>query len=261
MGVYIHPGYLQVVHYYFFCMAVNSFTAAILFYFVPLYSYIFLAFYFIHSAISWHLAWFLHKRLEEIYIINSPRYLIYHFVLTIWSSGLSVILWYIFSYEYHAVVNSLLMINFFLIFLAISWYLLSRVRAVKRLFDWYDARKARVLRNMVLRLRDGIGKKLVPDKEITDYRPGANPAVDRLFFEIKKKRGKRKKDEMFVSLRDLELELWDMKIEQLQERIADLRASEGIAEHELAETYTKLIDSYTKKRLEYEKYFLKKFGG
>jgi len=260
MGLYVSPYHLQMAHYYFFCMAVSSFTSAMLFYFEPLYSYIFLALYIIHSGISWHIAWFLNQRLEEIYIINSPRYALSHFILTVWSSVLSIMLWYIFRLEYNAVINSLFMINFFLIFFAMTWYLLSRLGAVKKLFEWYDTRKAKMLSDMVLRLREQTGKKLVRDEDITDYNYGSDQKIDRLLFNVKGLRHARDKEGLFLAIRDLELEIWRIKIKELEKRTEELGEGKEMSKRELVKVYSKLIDSYKKKRMEYELYFFKKFG-
>lgn len=263
MGVFISPNQLQIAHYYFFCMAVVSFTSAITFYFEPLFSYIFIVFYIIHSGISWHIALFLHRRLKDIYVITSSKYFASHFILTAWSSGLSVILWYIFRVEYNAMASSMFVINFFMVFIAISWMLLARVGAVQQLFEWYDSRKSKKLSAMVLRLRERIGAKLVMDDDILDYSFGSNEKIDYMLHDIKRLHrpwGAGKTEKLYLAVRDFELGIWDIKIHDLNEKIEVLQGREGFSAKELAKTYSGLIESYKKKRMMYEKHFFKEFG-
>ena len=263
MGVFISPNQLQIAHYYFFCMAVVSFSSAIIFYFEPLFSYIFLIFYVIHSAISWHIALFLHRRLKEIYVITSMKYFLYHFILTAWSSGLTVVFWNIFRNEFNAMATSLIIINYFLIFISIFWLMLTRIGVVQQLFEWYDSRKASKLSAMVLRLRERIGAKLVMDDDILDYRYGSNEKIDYLLHDIKRLHrpwGAAKKEKLYLAVRDFELGIWDIKIHNLNEKIGVLQGRPGISAKELAKTYSGLIESYKKKRMTYEKHFFKEFG-
>ncbi len=263
MGVFISPNQLQIAHYYFFCMAVVSFSSAIIFFFEPLFSYIFMGFYIIHSGISWHIALFLHRRLKDIYVITSPKYFTSHFILTVWSSGLSIVMWYIFRNEFSAMATSMFMVNFFVIFTAVFWLFLSRVGAVKELFEWYDSRKSRKLSVMVIRLRERIGAKLVVDDDILDYRYGSDEKIDYMLHDIKRLQSPWRaasKEKLYLAVRDLELGIWDIKIHELNEKIQDLQARPGLSAKELAMTYARLIESYKKKRMRYEKHFFREYG-
>ncbi|MBN2331438.1 MAG: hypothetical protein JXC85_06490 [Candidatus Aenigmarchaeota archaeon] len=263
MGVFISPNQLQIAHYYFFCMAVVSFSSAIIFYFEPLFSYIFLTFYVIHSGISWHIALFLHRRLKEIYVITSMKYFSYHFVLTAWSSCLTIVFWHVFRNEFSAMASSLIIINYFLIFVAIFWLMLARIGFVQQLFEWYDSRKASKLSAMVLRLREKVGAKLVTDDDILDYRYGSDEKIDYLLHDMKRLRrpwGSGGREKLYLSLRDFEIAIWDIKIGRLNGKMDELRSREGISAQELIKTYARLIESYRKKRMKYEKRFFGEFG-
>ena len=77
-----------------------------------------------------------------------------------------------FAAEYEAIITAFLMVNFFVIFLGMLWYLIGKFKVAERFFDWQDRNKLNIGRDMVMRFREKRGLKLVDDETRRGYRLG-----------------------------------------------------------------------------------------
>jgi hypothetical protein len=260
MGVYLKPEYLYTIHYYFFSLGMVSLTNAfIMFTTSATYSYIFLGFYLFHSAITWYLSWFLHVKVRDQVIIKALRYTASHIILTLWSAGLAALMWYLFRTQYEAMVTSLLMINFFVIFLGGMWYILSRLQFAKRLFYLRETMGVRRAMDAVLDFRRRENLSIVDDDMLKKYKLGTNPDIDRLMRLARSQAGK---DEAGFreTIRELEMALSETRIDELNRKMKKLAKEEmSEGDKKLFETYTHLVDSYKKKLVHYERLFRKRF--
>ena len=84
MKLYLKPEYFQTIHYYFFSLGVFSLTTALMFTEYSIYTFIFVGFYVAHSAISWYMSWFMHRKMKLVYIIQRSSYIVNHMVLCSW---------------------------------------------------------------------------------------------------------------------------------------------------------------------------------
>ncbi|MBN2331437.1 MAG: hypothetical protein JXC85_06485 [Candidatus Aenigmarchaeota archaeon] len=260
MGLYISPDYFQTVHYYFFCLGIISFTSIFMFWGFGIYSYIFIAFYVAHSAISWYVSWFMFTRMKQIFIINTFRYAISHTILTIWSGGLSVLLWYMAAEYFEAMLTSMVMVNFFAVFMGAIWYLLSRWKLMDSFFDWMQSGDLRKGKAVMHDFRKKSGLKLVDDDIIDNYLWGTDNTIDRLFLLAKKQRDEKLKSVIPDTIRDLEIALTELRIRELDKRISGMEgAASSETDKQLLSTYKNLIKSYTHKISSYQDNFRNKF--
>ncbi len=260
MGFYIGPEYFQTIHYYFFCLGIISFISVFLFWGYGIYSYIFLLFYIVHSAISWYVSWFMYARMRQILIINTMRYAASHVLLTIWSGGLALAFWYMYSAHYEAVLTSFLMINFFATFLGMIWYMLSKFRFMERIFEWQDRKELKKARDMMMAFREEKKVRLVDDELLNGYEWGSDSKIDRLFIQAKRQHeaGER----LFAeTIREIEIALCDLRIRYLENKIEEFEKKVALSgtDRRLLNTYRNLIRSYRKKIMDYNRLFYSKF--
>jgi hypothetical protein len=260
MGLYISPDYFQTIHYYFFCLGIISFTSVFMFWGYGLLSYLFIAFYVAHSAISWYVSWFMYTRMRKIFVINTFRYALSHTVLTIWSGGLSVLLWYISAEYYGTVLTAMLMINFFAVFLGAMWYVLSKLKFIDMFFDWMQSGDLRKAKTIMIDFRKRNKIKLVDDDIIEEYSWGSDTRMDRLFLEAKKQQEEGLDKVLPETIREIEVALTELRIRDLEKSIREMdKAVISETEKQLLKTYHNLIKSYTTKISEYDQVFYSKF--
>lgn len=260
MGLYISPDYFQTIHYYFFCLGIISFTSIFMFWGVGIFSYLFIIFYIAHSAISWYVSWFMFIRMRKIYIINTFRYAISHTILTIWSGGLSVLLWYVAAEYFEAVLSTLLMMNFFAVFLGVIWYVLSKWKLIDSFFDWMQSGDLRKGKAVMHDFRKKNRLSLVDDGVIDEYLWGSDNRIDRLFLQAKKQRDEKLEEVIPDTIKDIEIALTELRIRELEKRVSEMEgAAISATEGQLLITYRNLIKSYTHKISNYQDNFYIKF--
>jgi hypothetical protein len=261
MGFYIAPEYFQTIHYYFFSLGIISFTSAVLFWGYGIYTYLFIIFYIVHSIISWYISWFMYLKMKEIFIINTLRYSLAHVFLTLWTGGLSVLFWYFFSTQYEAMLTSLLAINFFAVFLGVIWYLITRFKLTEKVFEWQESKDLRSARGSVIKFRKDEKIKLVEDNLMKKYHFGSNSNVDRLFLQAQRQQNVGDKGGFVKTIKNLETKMCESRINDLQAKIDTLEKMviKSETERQLLRTYQNLIRVYTKRMLDYDRVFHKKY--
>ncbi len=260
MGLYISPDYFQTVHYYFFCLGIISFTSIFMFWGIGLLSYLFIVFYIAHSAISWYVSWFMFTKMQKIYVINTFRYAISHTILTVWAGGLSVLLWYMAAEYYETMLTTLLLLNFFAVFLGGMWYVLSKWKFMDTFFDWMQSGDLRKGKSVMDNFRKKHRLRLVDDDIIEDYLWGTDNRIDRLFLQAKKQHDEHLEKVIPDTIRDLEIALTELRIRELEKRVSEMEGtSVSATERQLLTTYKNLIKSYTHKISNYQDNFYNKF--
>ncbi len=255
MGIYIGTDSFQIVHYYYFCMGMFSFTAAIMFGFP--YSLFFIMFFILHSIISWYVSYFMQKKMNKFIVIQSGSYFISHFILTILTVGFTLILWYYQVFIELFLLESIIFINYFVLFIGILWYALSRIDVVNGLFAYFDSINFKRAKKLVIKKREDLGlKKLVTDAIIDSYEPGSHLEVDSLIMSIWGKRKGNIKERIY----NLEMKLCTNIIDRYRNKIQKIKSKTAItvADMKLIESYERFIKNYEKEAIKYEELFSKK---
>jgi hypothetical protein len=258
MKLFIRPEHFQTVHYYFFSLGMFSLTIAFMFPLDSVFSFIFISFYSLHSAIAWYMSWFLHRRVKAIYIIQNTKYIANHAVLTVVAGGLAVAFYYIFSADFEAMMTSIITINFFVIFLGFIWYAMGAMRIVEKFVEWQEERKLQIGRDMVLRFRRRRMIDLLDEETIKSYRWGADSSIDQAFMDIKVK--SENGEEFGDEVKKVELGLSEMKIGELERKVQNLETGDvSPSDMELIKTYREAIKTHRKRMMDYEKRFYERF--
>ncbi|MCD6496590.1 MAG: hypothetical protein J7K54_04935 [Candidatus Aenigmarchaeota archaeon] len=255
MKLYLKPEYFQTIHYYFFSLGVFSLTTALMFTEYSIYTFIFVGFYVAHSAISWYMSWFMHRKMKLVYIIQRSSYIVNHMVLVLVAGLGAVGFGYIFRESYDAVMTSMITLNFFVVFLGIMWYAIGATRIAERFFDWREEGRLSRGRDMLLAFRKKRFLELVSDAAVKGYKWGSDPQIDGLFMDLKMLAGQGR--DFSEKAKEIEIKLAEAEIAGLEKKMANLGDSE--ADKSLAESYMNAIKSKRKAIMEYEKAFYRKF--
>ena len=257
MGLYIKPDYFQTIHYYFFSLGIFSLTTSFLFTSYNAYSYIFMAFYVVNSGVSWYMSWFMHTRMKAVFVIRTGSYAASHVILTLFSGGMAVGIYWLFEIQFEAIITAFIMINFFVLFMGLMWYILGTLKVTERFLDWQDKNKLEIGKDLVMKLRERKGVKLMDDDALRAYKFGTDPQIDRLFMEAKMK--SENGEDFLETARQIEMRMGELKIGELQGKVENISKGElSTAEKELLSSYRSLIKSHEKGMLEYEKALYKK---
>ncbi len=257
MAIFIKPEYFQIIHYYFFALGIFSLTIAFLFPDYNAFTILFMSFYVVHSGISWYMSWFMYKKLQMVFIIHKSKYILEHIVLTVVSGSMAITLYYMFQTEYEALMTSVITVNFFVMFLGAMWYIMGLAKISEKFFDWQEARRMEVGRDMVFSFRKKKNMKLMDDETIKRYKFGSDSHVDSLVAEAKSN-AKEGRD-FSEQVRDIEVRMAQIETDKLREKIA--RLEEGIvteAERNLVHSYMKAINEQEIRIMNYEKEFKKR---
>ncbi len=258
MKLYIKPEHFQIVHYYFFSLGMFSLTIAFMFPLESVFSFMFMSFYAVHSAIAWYMSWFLHKRVKAIYIIQGASYIFHHVVLTVISGGIAIAFYYLFADSFEAMMTSILTINFFVIFLGFLWYFMGAMKIAERFVDWQEERKLQVGREMVMRFRKKRMIDLLDDETIKSYKWGSDNAIDQAFMDIKMK--SEMGSDFGDAVKDVEVRISELKIRELENKIMNIEKGEVTpADANLVKSYRDAIKQQERRVMDYEKRFYKRF--
>ncbi len=259
MKLLLKPEHFQTVHYYFFSLGMFSLTIAFMFPTYNFLSYIFMTFYVFHSAMAWYMSWFMHKRMEMVYVIRETRYIINHAILTVLSGGLAVAFYQIFQDYFEAMMTSILAVNFFVIFLGFIWYFMGLAKITGKFFEWQGGRKLRGGMEALKKFRNKNGIVLVSDKDLERYKFGTNSSIDKLFMDIKLK--SEKGGDFAGEAKEVEVRMSQLVINDLEKKIKELKNKKAsTATLNLEKSYSESVEYQRKKLMEYEKAFYKKFG-
>ncbi len=255
MGFYVNPDYLEVIHYYYFSIGMFSFMCSIIFSFSAVFSIIFILLYVGQSSFSWYISWYMQKKMRELVILNSLRFMMQHVVMTFFVGGMTFLLWYFSAFSEQSLIATILQVNYFVFFMAFIWYLIVRVDVVKVVFDVYDSRKMESAKNLVIRVRESrseiFTKRLMTNYQIKNYRIGSNPEIDEMLIGAW---SERRSARLLKRIAQLELAMCAWMISRLKKyTIRQEGEVPRPAEIEAAAAYAKLIEEYTKSSMEYEK--------
>ncbi len=258
MKLFLRPEHFQTVHYYFFSLGMFSLTIAFMFPLDSVFSFIFISFYTLHSAIAWYMSWFLHRRVKAIYIIQNARYIANHAVLTVISGGLAVAFYYVFSADFEAMMTSIITVNFFVVFLGFMWYAMGAMRVAEKFFEWQEERKLQIGRDMVLRFRKRRMIDLLDEEAIKGYKWGTDSSMDQAFMDVKVK--SESGADFGDEVKRVELGLSELKISELERKIQNLETGDvSQSDMDLIKTYREAIKTQRRRMMEYEKRFYERF--
>ncbi|UCD06809.1 MAG: hypothetical protein JSW41_03130 [Candidatus Aenigmatarchaeota archaeon] len=255
MGLYIGAEYFQIIHYYYFCMGIFSFTAAIMFGFP--YSIFFIIFCIIHSAISWYVAYFMEERMRKFVVIQSSGYMASHVLLTFLTAGLTLFLWYYQVFIERFLIDSIIQINYFVFFLGLLWYIMTRFGVVGNLFAYFDSLTLRRAKRLILNKRGELGlKKLITDIKIKSYEPGSEPEIDSILISVWRER----ESNIERNIYEFETKMCEKIVEKFRDRIEKIKSKPDLTltDQKMIRSYERFIEDYERNDIEYEKFFIKK---
>lgn len=255
MGIYISTEYFQIIHYYYFCMGMFSFTAAVIFGFP--YSMFFMIFYVLHSIISWYVSYFIQKSMRKFVIIQSREYVISHIILTILTVGSTLMLWYFQVLIETFLIDSIIFINYFVFFIGVLWYGMTKFDVVKGLFAYFDSLTFRKAKKLVIDKRIDLGlKELVTDVVIKTYEVGSDSEIDSILVSVWDERETNVEGNIYR----LEMALCDKMIGKYRKRIHKIRSKPMVnaIDVRMMKTYERFIKDYEKSSVEYERFFKEK---
>jgi hypothetical protein len=257
MGLYLGVKYFQIIHYYYFCMGIFSFTAAIIFG-SPYYIY-FLAFYVLHSTISWYVAWFVEKRMKKFVVVNSSNYVVSHLILTVVTSAMTLIMWSYSILIERFLIDSIIYMNYFVFFLGVMWYVMTRFNMISSMFDYFDTITFRRAKRLIISKREELGlKRLITDGRIKSYEPGYEKEIDSALMTLWKER----RSNLVNNIYRFETIVCNNLIQRFRNRIMNIKAKPTFSaiDQKMINSYEKFIHDYGKRALEYEKFFQQKRG-
>ncbi len=174
--------HLQIIHYYYFAIGMFSLTNAFFIGFDSIFSLIFIVFYAINSGVSWYIASVARKRMKDYIILQSLVFSIKHIVVTVASVAVTTLVWVSGIIPDVGLLNTLLMANYFVLFLAGMWYMIIKTDLAKGYFTIYDNLKFRRSKEFIIKVRNEhnrfFGRELVTDNVIRAYRFGSVMEVD-----------------------------------------------------------------------------------
>lgn len=255
MGIYISGDYFQIIHYYYFCMGIFSFTAAFIFGFP--YSAYFILFCVLHSAISWYVSWFMEKKMKKLVIIESGSYILSHILLTVLTAGLTLFLWYYQVLIEGFLINSIIEVNYFIFFMGMIWYIISRFNFMEGVFNYFDTLTFRRAKKLIINKRYDLGlRKLITDARIKSYMPGTDHEIDSALISAWKGR----KSNLKVGIYEFEIKMCESLIEMFNEKIDKImsKPNPNLLDQKTMKGYKRLIMDYEKRAVEYERFFQEK---
>ena len=218
---------LQAIHYYYFCMGIFSLASAFFLGFETLFSVIFLGFYASNSLVAWYVAHVSRKRMKDYVVVQSKGFAINHVISTvltvlaatgIWSSGLIPDV---------GMLNTLIMVNYMVMFLAGMWYVITRTDLTKGILQLYDNRVFSRSKKFIIRVREAhwkhFGRHLVPDRVFSGYKYGSVKEVDENMISAWK--NKSKTQYVLECLARIEMALARKGMAKLKEQLNDLKRS------------------------------------
>jgi hypothetical protein len=254
---------LKLIHYYYFMMGIFSLTNAILLGFTNIFSFIFLGFYILNSSISWYMAAVARKKMKDYIILNSLRFFINHSILTVITVAGTTFVWVSEIITDIFLLNALLMANYFVLFLAGLWYVLTRTDFVRSLFTVYDNYIFSRSKNFIIGIKEKhwnyYGRQIVSKEEIKKYRYGTIPEVDDNLLSAWNNKGK--KQYILECLGRIELALARQALDLIRDKVSTLKStSTNVEDENLLILNEKIMKDREEAIMEYEKEFYRKAG-
>ena len=258
----ITPGQLSTIHYYYFAMGTFGFCSMFFIGLDSLFSLIFLAFYVVNSAVGWYVAYVSRKRMKDYIIPQTMDFFLRHTVITLFCVGLAAGVWSSGFFTDAFLLNSIIMANYFVLFLAGLWYAFTRMDFFKDLFRFYDSYMLRKSKELIIRTRDAhkgfFGRELVKKKDIESYIYGTSHDVDENLISAWKNR--RKFQYVLECMGRIELSLARSQIEQAKDNLYRLKVSTDPVEQRIARRNEQDIVGMERDVVRYEKEFYSKTG-
>jgi hypothetical protein len=220
MVVYLRITYLQSVHYYYFGLSILSFFTAFLLGFMPSFFMIFIILFGLNSVVSWLMSIHIYRKVRQLIVINSARYIIKHLLLAMAIIGGEMSVVFFTSGYLTLMLNAFMLLNFFTLFAVAMLYGISRIRFVSREFATQDVFRMRVAKNMMIqfRHRERMRPVFVTDQEIREYELGTINGLDRILTSIAKERGG---GNMKIRVREFEKDFLESYL-RIAQKTADL---------------------------------------
>jgi len=253
---------LKLIHYFYFAMGIFGLTNSVFMGFGSPLSMIFLAFYAVNSGVSWYMAHVARRKMSSYVVVQSLGFFINHAIVTVLTVGGTALIWVSGLIPDLHLLSTLLMANYFAMFLAGLWYGLIRADFIRGLFTVYDSYLFKKAKAFIIRIReaywDFFGRQLVAEGEIQGYEYGTIREVDENLLSAWKNR--KKLQYVLECLGRIELSMARHALQQLREKISFLRMTPGSerekpiarAEGELQEKENEIM--------RYEKAFYRKTG-
>lgn len=132
---YIDIADLEAFHYFYFILGIFSFISALfLFVWLPVYSFLLILGYILHSIVSWYVAVFIRRKLKSLMILASVRYILGYLVLTLLTVFGTIYFWSVALDFVEHLVNTIIFIIYFLFFVGVIWIFLASSRSVDKYF-------------------------------------------------------------------------------------------------------------------------------
>ena len=216
---------LQFIHYYYFAMGIFSLSNAFFIGFGSPFSLIFLAFYGTNSAVAWYMSMVTRKRMKTYVVIQSLGFAIRHVIVTVVTVLATAMVWASGVIPDVGLLNTLLMVNYFVMFMAGMWYVITRTDLTRGLFQIYDDRIFRKSKKFIIKMRyayhNFFGRQLITEHEIRDYKFGIIKEADENFVSAWKNR--KKLQYVLECMGRIEIALARYALSILKETIDDLR--------------------------------------
>ncbi|HDD72629.1 MAG TPA: hypothetical protein ENG00_00895 [Candidatus Aenigmarchaeota archaeon] len=255
--MYIRIEHLQAIHYFYFFIGIFTLFSAVFYGLGRIFSYLFIIFCIINTAISFYVSILAKRRLEGYIIFHSSGFILRHAVLIIVAMGTAMLLWNLDILE--ELVTTLTTVNYFVFFAALIWYLIARIGFVKKLLDAYSDYMIKEAVKLIVNTKKKnpgyFGPELVDENQIISYKYGTNPDVDNAIARVL--RDKKDRNTILEALGTIEISLFRQSIESLRKRLEDLKQSGNESE---IPKYERLIQRGEKRLMEYEKIFYRKTG-
>lgn len=254
---------LQIIHYYYFAMGIFSLTNAIFVGFESFFSLIFLGFYGANSAVAWYLAMVARKRMRTYVVVQSMGFAVRHVIVTLLAVLATSLIWVTDIIPDTGLLNSLLMVNYFVMFLAGMWYVIARTDLTKGAFQIYDNHVFRKSKKLIIRMRHAyhnfFGRQLVTEHELQDYSFGLIREADENFMNAWKNR--KNLQYVLECMGRIEIALARSSLARLNESIGDLKREPPSKYNEkLIAQSEKEADDEERSIIEYEKELYRKSG-
>ena len=181
------------------------------------------------------------------FVIVSPRFWLSHLFITLIAAGLISIIYLSEITGITDLMNTVLFINLYVVFLGVMWYVISKIGLTRKFFILLSFAKERGIKRKVLSLRKKFKPpfRLVTDEYIKSYEFGKDPDIDSLFYSITDQRSDVKK-----LLHELELRLCMHFLNDIKKA---LKLARERGDFKAAKVYERMIKRCETDMIRYEK--------
>jgi hypothetical protein len=239
--IYVSTTYLKTLHYLFFSFAVFSLAAGIMFFsFALIESLSFFGLSIFYCITSLIVAYHFYKNYREI--IEPFRvirlYLPPYLILVVWTIGTMAFLVWVFP-SITGLIYSFLFINYYMFFVVIIGFAVSRFRIVSRFFEFYNL--------YVLGKAKSLAKRHALFLDISEYETGSDSMIDELLDEAW-----AHKAYPLPYVRRLETALCEKHIIDINRMISKMKDDTAVKDKDVIESLEKMKEDYLKKIREIE---------